>query len=856
MGTRRLLVKILTEYDDKGTKQATNEVKGLGGAIKGNLGAIAGGAIVAAGAAIYQFGKTAVNTFQSFDQGMKEVFTLLPGISAEAMGKMSDQALQLAKDTGRLPEEILPALYQALSSGAVNQDNVFDFLKDASESARGGAATLTEAVDVLTGSISTYGSATLTAQQASDVLFTAVRLGKTTFSELTASLSNVLPAAQSLGVSFEDTLAAITVLTTKNVSTAQATTQLRQAFVEASKSGTGLSDAIKELTGNTFAELVQQGHSSTEIFQMLRESMPEQEFRDLFSSVEAANAVLLLTGDNAGQAADTLAAMGEATGATAEAAATMGDSMQYLEDRANASSQAMMIQIGEVLKPLKQGYLEAKLALTDFVAAEVAVAGAFHDGNLTYAETMKLQYQLAFTSMDAAEAMAELEKMTNEAADGLKDAGQTAKGAGEHISNYETQNRAAAAAAREAAQAAQEQANALTIDEDKLRAVNRVMLEFGGNLGPTTRELEEAAYASGDLGDYQEAMLEPIIRNQEALDLLAQQATATGDAFSSLTEGAGPMGIFNQSLSEIGEQMVTVGGRTADQNADLARLQEAYSKASQTLRDYELGIKGANLTDEERAEKIAEQQALMAGLSESMQPLLSVTGQLVSVTGELTVNQDALNSLIYSAADSAGANAGALALLKIATGELTEAQAEAIIKQIALDETLKTLAEGYAAGDLTLQQYMTSAQLAVQDINNMTVQFDTMTGSVETSSDSVNSLVGVLGEIPSDIPVHISITSDPIPTLPSGPDGFKPGQEQYRAAGGPVNAGQPYIVGERGEELFVPHTSGTIIPNGEFGAVYDQRQTVIYANSREAAALAMATVQQERRKQLDSYMGV
>ncbi len=36
----------------------------------------------------------------------------------------------------------------------------------------------------------------------------------------------------------------------------------------------------------------------------------------------------------------------------------------------------------------------------------------------------------------------------------------------------------------------------------------------------------------------------------------------------------------------------------------------------------------------------------------------------------------------------------------------------------------------------------------------------------------------------------------------------------FRANGGPVMAGNPYIVGERGPELFVPSASGKIIPNG------------------------------------------
>jgi hypothetical protein len=39
----------------------------------------------------------------------------------------------------------------------------------------------------------------------------------------------------------------------------------------------------------------------------------------------------------------------------------------------------------------------------------------------------------------------------------------------------------------------------------------------------------------------------------------------------------------------------------------------------------------------------------------------------------------------------------------------------------------------------------------------------------------------------------------------------------FRAAGGSVSAGTPYVVGERGAELFVPSSNGTIIPNGGGG---------------------------------------
>jgi hypothetical protein len=39
----------------------------------------------------------------------------------------------------------------------------------------------------------------------------------------------------------------------------------------------------------------------------------------------------------------------------------------------------------------------------------------------------------------------------------------------------------------------------------------------------------------------------------------------------------------------------------------------------------------------------------------------------------------------------------------------------------------------------------------------------------------------------------------------------------FRANGGSVAAGTPYVVGEKGAELFVPNSSGTIVPNGAMG---------------------------------------
>ena len=77
----------------------------------------------------------AVMDFGGFEKQMNEVFTLLPGISGEAMGEMTEQVKTFAVEFGVLPQEVVPALYQSLSAG-VPADNVFAFLETAQKLAK------------------------------------------------------------------------------------------------------------------------------------------------------------------------------------------------------------------------------------------------------------------------------------------------------------------------------------------------------------------------------------------------------------------------------------------------------------------------------------------------------------------------------------------------------------------------------------------------------------------------------------------------------------------------------------------------------------------------------------------------
>ncbi len=82
-------------------------------------------------------------------------------------------------------------------------------------------------------------------------------------------------------------------------------------------------------------------------------------------------------------------------------------------------------------------------------------------------------------------------------------------------------------------------------------------------------------------------------------------------------------------------------------------------------------------------------------------------------------------------------------------------------------------------------------------------------------SDKVNSIIS-----------SIQSALNAIKNLPSSAGSFVSnvvGKVTGRASGGSVMAGTPYIVGERGPELFVPRMSGSIIPNAGGGVMVDMR---------------------------------
>jgi hypothetical protein len=71
-------------------------------------------------------------------------------------------------------------------------------------------------------------------------------------------------------------------------------------------------------------------------------------------------------------------------------------------------------------------------------------------------------------------------------------------------------------------------------------------------------------------------------------------------------------------------------------------------------------------------------------------------------------------------------------------------------------------------------------------------------------------------------------------TYAPAPGGQGLGPVAFKASGGPVSGGSSYVVGEKGPELFVPTSNGTIVPNGGNNARQTSVVNHIYVNGTAA----------------------
>lgn len=268
--------------------------------------------IVGAGTAVT---KMAVDYESSF----AKVSTLLDSNVVD-LREYKDDILDASSETKVAVDEFSEAVYSSISAG-VEQTKAIGFTTEAMKLAKGGFTDGAKAVDVLTTAINGYNLKADDASRISDLLITTQNLGKTTVDELASSMGAVIPVANSVGFGIEELSAAYAQLTKNGIATAESGTYMKAMLSELGKNGSVADKALRELTGKGFAQLKAEGVPTTDILKMLNDVAEKdgKTLKDMFSSVEAGSAALVLYKGSGTEYNEMLAEMGNSAGATQEA---------------------------------------------------------------------------------------------------------------------------------------------------------------------------------------------------------------------------------------------------------------------------------------------------------------------------------------------------------------------------------------------------------------------------------------------------------------------------------------------------------------------------------------------------------
>lgn len=333
------------------TEAQTKKSTGLMGQSMTKFAATAGTALAGAAAAFLSFQAAAgsVSNARDFNAALAESSTLIEGTAAE-MDEMSSSARTLAKDFGGDATTQVKAFYQAISAGAGSVTDATGLLDQANRLAIGGAAEVTTAVDILTSAMNVYVDEGLSAADTSDALFVAMKAGKTTIEELATTLGKVLPLAQKLGVSFDETTATVAALTKGGIATSQAVTGVQAAMTSVLKPSKEASDLAADLSLNFNAAAVEaKGFAAFMADVVAKTNGSSEAMSILFGSVEATTVALALSGAAGGFLSDILGDMATKTGQTDEAFQKMASSLDKRWGRAVAATGDLALGLGNTL---------------------------------------------------------------------------------------------------------------------------------------------------------------------------------------------------------------------------------------------------------------------------------------------------------------------------------------------------------------------------------------------------------------------------------------------------------------------------------------------------------------------------
>ena len=301
---------------NKEAKKSTSSLEGAVGGVTSKLKGMVTPANLAGAAAAYLSYRTvqAVKDFAAYEKQLSSLNTLLK-VSKNDLNAYGDGLVDIAIKTGIAKETLASGAYEALSAG-VDSGELLSFMETAAKGATVGMTDVATATDVLTSTLNGFKLESSDAAGTMDKLITIQNNGKIVLGQLSTVMGDVADISNSLGLDLDNVGAALSTITMSGTPAAQAGTRLKAMFSELSKEGTTAYDTFQKITGESFKEFIAGGGNLSDALQKMQSYAKSTgtEMISLWSSIEAGQGAMGLTGENANVFTKSLKAMGESAG--------------------------------------------------------------------------------------------------------------------------------------------------------------------------------------------------------------------------------------------------------------------------------------------------------------------------------------------------------------------------------------------------------------------------------------------------------------------------------------------------------------------------------------------------------------
>ncbi|ASN68292.1 putative tail tapemeasure protein [uncultured Caudovirales phage] len=321
------------------------------------LAAIAtAGAVMIGGLGI----SAAVRDFSNFEQGLANV-KAISGATAEEMQLLGNEAKRLGAATAWSAKEVTDA-ETLLSQAGFKVEETIAALPGLLDMASAGGIDLAQATDIAAGTLRAFGLAAQESSHVADVLAVTASRTNSDITGLGESLKYVAPVSKALGVSLEDTSAALGMLADANIKGSQSGTVLRAAFSRLANPPKKAADMIKKLGFSVFdaqGKMLPLG----DVIGNLQKSMnglTEQQKAQAVSTIfgiESMSGMLALVEQGPEKLKRLSNELENSNGAAKKMAETRLDSLQGQFTILKSAVEGMNIELGEKLAPYAKEFV-------------------------------------------------------------------------------------------------------------------------------------------------------------------------------------------------------------------------------------------------------------------------------------------------------------------------------------------------------------------------------------------------------------------------------------------------------------------------------------------------------------------